>query len=88
MRPLQPLLDFAELPNSNARGWMNRFMVTISKEEAGEIRLRFPSRGHVIRLEKRDSKRHHYLVSEEPAVLKFLSQYRQTPTQAPPAPQF
>lgn len=53
-------------------------MVRISKEEAEEIRLRFPNGGHVIRLEKYDSKRHHYLVSEEPAVLKFLEQFRQS----------
>lgn len=50
-------------------------MITITKEEASAIRKEFDD-VHIVRLKKQDSKRHHYFVSEEPKVMKFVKQIR------------
>ena len=51
-------------------------MVSISKEEATELRKRFKGKCHIVRFSKQKSGRHHYAVSEEKYVINALEEMR------------
>lgn len=50
-------------------------MIIVSKEEAREIRERFPFAA-ICRTVKQKNKRHRYFASEEKEVLGFIDKYR------------
>lgn len=54
-------------------------MVSISKEEAQELRKRFKDKCHIVRFCKKKSKRHHYCVEESLKVLQTLEELRGEP---------
>lgn len=54
-------------------------MVSISKEEATELRKRFKGSCHIVRFCKKKSKRHHYCTEESSKVLQVLEELRGEP---------
>lgn len=59
--------------NKKMKRWKS--MVLISKEEAKEVRKRFPF-AHIYRTARQKSKRHRYWCSEEPEVLNLIDRMR------------
>lgn len=51
------------------------FIIAISKDERAYVSKVCPH-GHIVRLRKGDSQRHHYLMSEDPELVKALEEYR------------
>lgn len=54
-------------------------MVSITKDEAMELRKRFKDNCHIVRFCKKKSKRHHYCTEESDRVLQVLSELRGEP---------
>lgn len=52
-------------------------MIRISKDEAVQLRKMFKDKCYIYRLNRQRSKKHHYLVSEEPHVIKALEDIRE-----------
>ena len=52
------------------------YIVPITKDERKYIAGKYP-KAHVVRLRKGDSKRHHYLVAEDPPLIAALKEFRE-----------